>query len=255
MLVSTFLAWPAAAEDGPEWEELFQEEGITVWQREIPDSSLVEFRGRGVIEGDIRKILAVLRNDTRKTEWMQNCVDARTVMLRSASSGIVYNRTGSPAFFISDRDIVLDGKTRLWPEKKKVLIEFTKTEHKNAPEIDGVVRMPHLQGYWKLIETSPGKIDATYQVQADPGGMIPAWIVNWVNKKLPYNTIKNLREQIKKDGYDKEMNMVLMAFDWDQWEGKQAAAVPAEAAPAEVVPAAAPAPAIEETSTSTHASL
>lgn len=225
------LAPPASAEKAAEaeWEELFEDAGITVWQREIPNSSLVEFRGRGIIESPIEKILAVLRNDTRKTEWMKNCVDARTIVLKSASKGIIYNRTGSPAFFISDRDIVLEGSTKAYPKKKRIRIDFWKTTHDNAPEISGVVRMPHLEGHWELIELAPGKIDATYQVQADPGGMIPTWMVNWVNKKLPFHTVYNLRSQVKKDGYDKEMAMVEMAFDWDAWYGRTTEAMPAVA--------------------------
>ena len=39
-------------------------------------------------------------------------------------------------------------------------------------------------------------------MQVDPSGLLPAWLVNMFVSKGPYQTLKMLREQVKKPMYD-----------------------------------------------------
>jgi len=64
--LSLVLVGPAVA--APPWEQISDDDGIVVWQREVPETSLVEFRGRGLVKAPLKKILAVLRDQKRKTE-------------------------------------------------------------------------------------------------------------------------------------------------------------------------------------------
>jgi len=202
----------AAAE--PEWEELFTEEGIKVWKREIPGTSLVEFRGRGLVEAPIRRLAAIIRHDERKVEWMQNCVNAFTVEHYGPGHMASYNRTGSPVPLVSDRDVVVEGKTQMFPAEKRVLVHFEKIDHAKMPPIDGVVRMPRLRGYWDMKQIDGHTTELTYQIQADPGGLLPKWVVNWASKKLPYHTIANARKQVVKDGYEIHQQILEASLDW-----------------------------------------
>lgn len=232
--LSLLGAHPARAQS---WEEISSEEGITVWQREVAGTSLVEFRGRGLVKASIQRIAAVLRDQEKKTEWMANCVGNGAIQYHSTNRIIVYNRTGSPAFFISDRDVVLDTNVEFLPEEKTLHISFKNTQHPKKPPVDGVVRMPKLKGFWRLVYKGPDSTEVTYQVQADPGGALPKWLVNWASKGLPFNTLKNLRTQVTKPGYDKELMIVEASFDWERFIGGAPAPAPSPA------PAPVPAPA------------
>lgn len=210
LLLSLF---PTAAQAG-DWEHIFEEEGITVWKKEVEGSDFVAFRGRGPVKASILDVSAVLRDADRETEWMQDCVDARTLQFLSATDAIVYNRTGSPAFFIDDRDTVLKTVTTVYPDKKRIDVVFEQTTHPNMPPKEGVVRMPVLKGHWKLWSRGPDETEVEYQVLADPGGALPAWLVNLVSKKLPYYTLIGLRKQVKEKGYDKHRMILEVAIDW-----------------------------------------
>ena len=201
-----------------EWEELFTEENITVWQREVEGTSFVEFRGRGIVEEPASRVAAVIRNNERKTEWMHQCAANFAVEYKGPGHVIVYNRTASPFFLISDRDVVLDVKGTIVPEKKMLRIAFGNVVHTKVPPFDGVVRMPALHGFWELVEKGEKKTEVTYQVQADPGGALPAWLVNMVSKNIPLHTIGNLRKQTKKPGYEKDEAIVLGTYDWTGFE-------------------------------------
>jgi hypothetical protein len=213
----TFLAVPAAAfaDKAPEWKEVSNEEGIKVWQREVPGTSFVEFRGQGDINSGMKMILAVLHDHTKKKEWMNRCVENRLVRAKATlGNNVMYNRTGSNVPFVSDRDAVLESTLTILREKKQVQIDVKNVTDPLAPEVDGVVRMPKLFVQWLLEYKDAKTTKVTYTVQADPGGMLPAWIVNMVSKEMPAKTIANLREQVKKPGYDKDLMFVEAAYDW-----------------------------------------
>lgn len=221
-LALTFCVPPAFADEA-QWELLSDEEGIKVWRREVEGSNFVEFRGKGVIGANMKQILAVLHDNKRKTEWMFGCVENKLVEAKSIGNVIIYNRTGSTFPLVNDRDTVVESKLTYSLEDRWVHIDAHAVTHANAPELDGVVRMPKLDLQWHLVSLGPNKTEATYQVAADPGGMLPAFVVNLVSRKVPFHTLNNLRKQTKKS-YPHSLAVVEMAFDWSKVEAKWAAA-------------------------------
>lgn len=213
LAVSTLTVGAAHAKQ-VRWEQIGEEDGIKVWQRSIPGQSLVEFRGRGVIDTSFLKILAVLADHKRKTEWMDSCVKAYKVRDIGPGRVVMYNRTGSTVPLVSDRDVVLESNVDIWPDKRRITIDVWSVEDPAVPPEDGVVRMPDLRASWVLTALDPERTDVTYTVRADPGGALPHWLVNMVAKRLPLKTIQKLRKQSKKPGYDKELATVQGQFDW-----------------------------------------
>jgi hypothetical protein len=64
-------------------------------------------------------------------------------------------------------------------------------------------RVEKLRGLWILEPKAGGKVHIQMIGHTDPGGIIPAAIANQFVVMIPYNTIKNLRTQIKKEKYVK----------------------------------------------------
>lgn len=216
-LVVPLLAADAAAQT-IRWEPISKEDGIQVWQRRIPGQSLVEFRGKGIVDKNYKYILAVLSDSTRKTEWMEACVGAKTLQVVGPGHNFLYNRTGSKYPLIADRDVVLESSVDIWAERKKITVSAWSVEHASMPPVEDVVRMPDLRASWVLEALGPDRTTVTYTVRADPGGSIPHWLMNLVSKKMPYKTLKNLRKQVKKSGYDKQLAYVKASFDWSGFD-------------------------------------
>lgn len=210
-LVPLSPAWSAE----PRWEEVSDSDGIVVWQREVPGTSLVEFRGRGLVKASIRHLIAMLRDQERKTEWMANCVGNHAIQYLSKNKMIIYNRTGSPAPLVDDRDVVLESEAVFDLKTRSVEISFRETTHPKMPPIEDVVRMPKTRGYWRLEHKDDHLTMVTYQVQADPGGSIPNWLVNWASKGLPHKTIEGMRAQVTKGGYAEQLAYLDATYDWE----------------------------------------
>lgn len=216
LLIGT-LVWPTFAV-AADWEEVFEEDGIKVWRQDVADTDFVMFRGRGIIKAPIITVAAVVRDADRDPEWMENCVDACTIRFLSATDAVVYHRTGSPAPFVSDRDMVLMTKMTVDPKTKTVLATFSQTTDPKYPEKDGVVRMPMLKGHWRMRQIDATTTELEYQVLGDPGGSLPAWLVNLVSRKLPFHTVRRMRAQVKVGGYDTHEAILGMALDWSGFE-------------------------------------
>ncbi len=196
------------------WTEIGEEEGIRLWRREVPGSAFVAFRGEGEVGASLKKVLAVLHDQERKQEWMHRCAENRLVEARKIGEVTIYNRTGSNVPLVADRDVVVSTRLSWSVEDRRVHIEAHSVDHPGAPPRDGVVRMPKLSLSWDLVALSADRTRVTYEVQADPGGLLPAWVVNMASKMIPYHTISGLRRQTKAP-YPKAEAVIEMAFDWD----------------------------------------
>ena len=85
------------------------------------------------------------------------------------------------------------------------------------PPVDGVVRTRKVTGGWTLQGLADGTTEVTYEVNADPGGWLPAWIVNFGTKKLPLTTLTNMRQQVKETkAYQTSRLIVKYLYDFSK---------------------------------------
>jgi len=181
------------------WHRVTSSDGIAVHQKDHPDRDLPSFRGVGMVNASIYRVLAVLEDTTRHTEWMERCVESRLVKQVEENERIVYNRTAA-MWPVADRDVVVQGRMDFDPNTKVVMLHFKSLRRSSVPEVDGVVRMTNLSGHYRLVRKGPDKTHVTFEVDADPGGALPAFLVKWASRDIPIKTIKALRTQSKDMG-------------------------------------------------------
>ncbi len=198
--LATTWSPPAHAGAGP-WEFVRSDDGIVVHRRKVDGFDLHEFRGRGVIDAPLPRVLGVLGDAARRVEWMERCVESWEIEKIGETGQIAYNRTKG-TWPVSDRDVVVRGGTTFDLERREVRATFENARHAKVPPKDGVVRLNYLRGHWILRPYDGGKHTwVEYQAHADPAGSLPSFVVNMVSKTLPYKTILQLRRQVKRAQY------------------------------------------------------
>ena len=140
----------------------------------------------------------MLYESEHKTELLHRCIEYRILEVQSKINFVIYNRISSPFILISDRDVIVRTDMVFDAATKTIIAKFKNVTHKDQPVVDGAVRMPHLEGMWILKAHKNGKTLATYEVQADPGGLLPKWVVNIANRSLPTKTIQAMRREVKR---------------------------------------------------------
>jgi hypothetical protein len=143
----------------------------------------------------------VLNDAEHRVEWMKEAVANTRIEKVGLYNEVFYSRTGAP-WPVADRDVVNLARTTFDPAARQVRIEFTSTTHPAWPPQKGVVRMPSLRGHWYMTPEHNGAwTRIEYQLHADPGGLLPQWIVNMVSRRIPHDTIMGVRQQVKRRRY------------------------------------------------------
>jgi hypothetical protein len=194
-LVTAGAPRPALA--GGRWETITKESGITVTNRREKNRQFPTFRGTGRVSANLWDVIAVIQDGDKHPQWLHKCADAGVLKQIDEVTRIVYNRVDAP-WPVKDRDVVLRGKIDFIDPDSEVKIRFRSINSSLRKRPSDVVRMPQLEGHWYLVAMGDNKTLVEYQINADPGGDLPPWVVEQATKDLPLYTLKNLRGQVGK---------------------------------------------------------
>ncbi|WBA80497.1 START domain-containing protein [Endozoicomonas sp. GU-1] len=207
--ISLLLAWIslALAEEKSEhfeWQLVKDDSdsGIKVFTRNVAGSELREFRGEMTISSTLTAPVALIEDVAVATEWMHNCggIDALEYH-QDRGEAITYMITKAP-WPVSDRDTVVHSRTRQDATSKVVRVDLT-AKNDQVPANNDYVRITRMNGFWLFTPAADGQIDVVYQVHAEPGGALPAWLSNSIVVDTPYHTLKNMQMIIQAGRYQK----------------------------------------------------
>jgi hypothetical protein len=85
--------------------------------------------------------------------------------------------------------------------KNKIVTVDAPCDPDMVPKKKDIVRIPKSSGRWTLIPGGKNLVHIEYELAVDPGGNIPAWLVNMFATKGPLETFKKLKLQVQKPAY------------------------------------------------------
>jgi hypothetical protein len=168
-----------------------------VWTLDIPGKDLPGFRGVTTIKAGIEEIVNVMLDVPHHTDWMWQCDESRQVRVLGENHGLLYNRINAP-WPVWDRDVVVDVAWRYTPNKEALTFRFRNVQDPAEPPQDGIVRLPQLEGFYRLWVEKPGETNVLYQVEVDIAGNVPDFMARRYARKLPYKTLEALRDRVEK---------------------------------------------------------
>ncbi len=187
---------PRARAALPNWQLVEDDEGIKVWSLEIPGRDLPGFRGITTIRASVDEIVKFLLDTSQHTDWMYNCDESRVVKTYSDAHHVLYNRINAP-WPVRDRDVLLDVVWRFTPQHNAVTFRFRTTNDFQLPTPEHVIRIPRLEGFYRLWQEVPGRTNVLYQVEVDIGGNVPDRQARRYARNLPFETLDRLREKVE----------------------------------------------------------
>jgi hypothetical protein len=173
------------------------DDGIEILRKEVGDSSLVAFRGIGVVEAPLPLVATVIFDTDRRREWIDGLVDSRIIRWGNKDNFVEYDHIGLP-FFIRDRDFISKVKMSFDLSKKEMVFHYQPSDNPSAPRTD-YIHGELIDATFILSSIDNGKktrVDAEFL--CDPKGLIPKWLVNFFLKDWPKTTFRNLRKEVLK---------------------------------------------------------
>jgi hypothetical protein len=176
------------------WTLVKEQNGIQVQTRKIADSPIAESLATVTVESKLSPLVALILDADNQHNWIDSVDQSETLQQISPTKSRNYTLSHAP-WPVADRDAVVLTEAVQDPETHVVQIRSHATPDQ-LPEKKGVVRVKKVDSLWTLTPQPGGKVEISYLVHSDPGGHIPAWLINSMISDQPFNTLKNLRNII-----------------------------------------------------------
>ena len=182
------------------WKKSYVKDEITIYTKKIPGSDILAFKAKGIINAPIGQVMEVLRKVEISTEWMPGLRQKRTLKEISDLEAITYSINKIPWPF-SDRELILHNKLWLDRVNKSVVVHSYSIDFKSQPPNPELIRaiVPNAQTTMKPTIDGRTKIELTIMV--NPNGSIPTWLVNSVQKSMPFKFLKSLEKKARTSNY------------------------------------------------------
>ncbi len=173
--------------------------GVKVYVRDQAGTNIKELKFSTTIEASLSTIAAVLTDVKGYDEWSYGALNSRVVKRISDTEVHYYSEVDFPWPF-DNRDVVLHSK--FWQDKKTLALHSHSTSsHWMEKESDDIIRIKKCEISWVFTPVGNGKVQVDYFLNSDPGGSIPAWMVNLAADQGPLNTMTLFKEMLKKEKY------------------------------------------------------
>jgi hypothetical protein len=183
---------------GQDWELRDEEDGIKVYTRPVSNSDIRAVKVETRIEATLSQLAAVILDIPATGEWVYATKECRIEKTISPTEYIYYSELEVP-WPVSNRDFIVRVKVDHDPATNTMTVSG-----ENLPayleEKPGVVRVMQTVSTWTVVPEGKN-LNIEFVLHVNPGGSIPAWLVNLFVTQGPKETFLNLRSHVKKPKY------------------------------------------------------
>jgi hypothetical protein len=161
-------------------------------------SPLLSFKAEGIIDAPIDLMLSVVLDAERSTEWISYLTESVVVRwIDEPGEYVQFSRFDIP-WPVQDRVFISRVAFEVDPETYATVLYYHPSD--DRPEFEDAILGSATGTHYVLRPIDGGtRTIFTGIGVADPKGSIPKWLVNWVGKSWPHETIQALRRQVRKD--------------------------------------------------------
>ncbi|GAB3960703.1 START domain-containing protein [Spirosoma harenae] len=195
------LSMNALGQAKNDWHLEKDKNGIRVYSRHLDGSRLKEIKVDCEIPGSINQLVAFLSDVDQYSKVVYKNKSAQLLRRVSETDFYYYSESEMP-WPATNRDLVLRLRFAYDPASKVLQIN-TNSVTDMVPPKEGLVRVAFWQAVWQVHAVAGNKMQIDYTFQVDPGGTLPAWLINATAAIGPYQSFLNLREKIQLPRYQK----------------------------------------------------
>lgn len=189
LLILFLLLYPALHAQ-TQWVLKKNEDGIKVYTAHTPNSNIKSVKVECTLHTTIAKLATYLMNAKAHEQWVYGTKTSYTVKMLGEYEQLYYSEIDMPSP-LKNRDVVT--RLKLSQPASNILTVSAIAEDGHVAPRHELVRIPMSVVNWEVTATGNNELQVVYTAQADPGGAIPAWVVNLFCVKGPFETFSTLR--------------------------------------------------------------
>jgi len=163
----------------PQYILLKKDKNITLWYRWILLSdkrTTRELKAEFIVSAIPDQVLSVLRNDKLALQWMQGVKEFNHLNKASENCWFTYLQYEIP-WPLSNQDCIIRYNLQINGKDKGYYISLT-GEPGYIPAKQGVTRIPHLRGNWKIVPLGSKQSKVAYTIYSAQKPTFPRWITD-----------------------------------------------------------------------------
>ena len=191
----SFSACPAQEE----WILKSDKGEIRTYSKRVADSKINAVKIVSVFPASLTQFVSVILDIASYDKWIYNSRSTKLIKQVSPADLYYYSEVAFPWPTVN-RDFVSHITVRQDAQTKIVSVDANNVSGL-VPVKPNMVRITRSSGRWIITPLAKDQVKVEYILQVDPGGDLPAWLINPFASKGLVETFKNLRTQLKKPTY------------------------------------------------------
>jgi len=181
------------------WKLSTEQEGIKIYTSIVPDSKIKAIKVECDLNATPSQLVALVMDVNTAPDWVYHVKSAKLVKQISPAELYYYSEVNLP-WPAANRDFVAHLTVSQNPDTKVVTIDGPAIPGL-VPIKKGIVRIDNSIGKWVITPLGPDQINVEYSIHVDPGGTLPAWLVNIFATDAPLQIFRSLKKQLQKPAY------------------------------------------------------
>ena len=188
------------------WILVDEDEGIEIYTRESGQSELDEFKGVYSDSVRIEVVGVVLLDIAGYVNWLDYLNESEVVKKISDDHFFVYQHY-QILWPYHNRDCLIEVKIDRDYRQGIFHVTMEAAEDTLIPEREGIHRITDMKSEIYLQYISREITRGSYSASINFGGNMPDWLINMINKRVPYEVLINLRKEcLKEENIEKSKN-------------------------------------------------
>jgi hypothetical protein len=178
------------------WELKRNENGIEVYTRKPLSGSLKELRVICELTATKTQLIKTLQDINNYKQWVYSTKS--NYLLKTVNpQELIYHSISHLPWPLRDRDLIIE--LSIIPGSVNDKFEIKAVSLPTFLPVDNnFIRVPYSLALWKVTVVNEHKLKIDYTFSVDPGGSIPAWLVNSTLSIGPYNSFIKLKEELSR---------------------------------------------------------
>ena len=171
-------------------------DGIMIYACKSDNAKFRSLKADFTIENtSLNDLVALLQNVAKYPEWQYNMTSSEILRRESDESVITRSVIDAP-WPVENRELIVRYQIVQNQQQGEISID-ARTLAYDYPKSKGLVRIPFSHAEW-VVKQIGSDLKVNYSLSVDPGGSIPAWLVNMSIAEGPYHTFTNLKKELEK---------------------------------------------------------
>lgn len=171
-----------------------EKDGIKLSSRKSATSSFNDIRVEVDMPGTLEQLAVILMDIPKYTTWAYATKKATLVKTLGPGNVIYFSEYEVPwpatnRYFYANFELKVDSPTHSMNVRSTSIPGY-------KPEITDLAPVPYSKGVWNVKQISPKTIHIDYILELNPGGSLPAWVINLFTTKGPLMTFENIKQKM-----------------------------------------------------------